>query len=181
MKETELKILDISVQDITKKLLTLGAKKKGTQLVIAEHFDFPNRRIKKGNQLFRLRKIGSKIELCFKKKPSKNKRFKIQEEIQTEVESFENMRNILLGLGLKSYNYREKKRTSFVYGKLKIELDEYADIPPYMEIEGPQKDIKSILPKIGHTLKEATSMTAGQVLKLYGANSKVQKFKKQKS
>ncbi len=177
MKEIELKILNISVPVVTKRLLALGAKKKGTQLVIAEHFDFSDKRIHASNQILRLRKVGKKSEFCFKGKAQKSRYYKIVEEIETEVASLDSMRRILLKLGLNVRSYLEKKRTSFVLGNLKIEIDKYPDIPAYLEIEGPQKEIASLLPKIGYTLQDTNSMGADKVLKSYGVNSRKQIFR----
>jgi len=176
MLEIELKILEINPQEIEAKLLCLGAKKEGTVLVVDKSFDFSNRFLHKKRQLLRLRALGDKFFLTHKKKTQENKIFKIIEETETKIGDIKVMENILKKLGMRVVKCREKRRTSFVLGKARCEIDQYPLIPPYLEIEGSKKDIISILKKLGYSLKDTTTKSASKVLKKYNVDSKFLKF-----
>ena len=176
MKEIELKILNINIEEITKKLLKIGAKKVGENLIIEKHFDFPDKRISKNKESFRLRKFGSKTELTYKHSLIKDKNFKIHEETETEVSNYDEMEKIIEKLGLKRVKYKEKKRISFKLEKLKIEIDKYPSIPAYLEIEGSKKEIENLLKRLGYKLSQTTNMNATSVLKYYNVNPNFQKF-----
>lgn len=176
MLEIELKILEIDPKVIEEKLLRLGAKKEGTVLVIDKHFDFPNHYIHKRKQLLRLRELGDKFFLTHKEKVPKNTIVKILEETETEIKDAKTVEIILKKLGLHIVKYREKKRTSFILNKVRCEIDQYPKIPPYLEIEGSQEDILSVVKELGFSLKDTTNKSASKVLKKYNVNSKILKF-----
>ena len=176
MLEIELKILEINPQEIEGKLLRLGAKKQKTVLVIDKSFDFSSHVLHKRKQLLRLRVLGDKFFLTHKKKKQEDKDFKIIEETETEVGDAKVMENILKKLGMRIVKYREKKRTSFILGNARCEIDEYPRVPPYLEIEGSKKDIINILKKLDYSLKDTTTKSASKVLKKYNTNNKFLKF-----
>ena len=93
MKEIELKILEINVPEMRKKLLSLGATKTEIVHIHALHFDSPDLKLKKNKELLRLRKVGERTELCFKSK-SKEGKFRNAEEIQTQVDNFEQTKGV---------------------------------------------------------------------------------------
>lgn len=63
MKETEIKILHISVEEIQQRLMALGAQSHGQSLIGEEAFDFPKETGMKINGLLRLRKVNETVEL----------------------------------------------------------------------------------------------------------------------
>lgn len=176
MKETELKILNIHKQEIIKQIESLGAKNIGEFFIIEEHFDFEDGRIKKRDELLRIRTINEKAELCYKKKIVEDTEFKVREEIETEIENIESLKKIFSELGLSPFVHREKKRTSFSFNSVRIEIDEYPSIPPYIEIEGSEEDIRDTLKKLNISMEQTTSMSATAVLKHCGVDPKIQKF-----
>ncbi|MBI2148837.1 class IV adenylate cyclase [Candidatus Woesearchaeota archaeon] len=176
MKEIELKILNINEKEVTKNLIKLGAKKFPEELVIEKHFDFEDDRIKDNKQLFRLRKLGDKVELAFKDKKIKDGKFRVQEEIETNVKNFDTMEKIIEKLGFKCIKHREKKRIHFTLNNVKIEVDKFPNIPPYIEIEGTKKEIEKTVKLLGFNLNKTTSMTATEVLKRYNVDENYQKF-----
>ncbi len=178
MLEIELKILEINKEEITKKLLSLGAIQTTRELYIEEAFDYSDERIKNNNQLCRLRQQGKKIKLTHKGKRQKSKNFSIAEETEIEVSNYQTTKKILENLGLSSYRYREKYRTKFKYNNTSIELDEHPTIPPYLEIEGTKEAIQETLQKLGYTLADTTPLTASEILKKYEQNPYNQTFPK---
>lgn len=170
MRETEIKILNIPVLEMEKKLKNLGAEAHGQSFIVEKAFDYPQETGQKIQGLLRLRKVNETVELCFKKKINGNKNFKIEEEIETQVTDFEATEKIFLSLGFEIARHREKKRTSFVLENTKIEIDEYPKISPYMEIEGTEENIEKIVQLLGYTMTDTCTLTATDVIKQSGEN-----------
>ncbi|MFH1751867.1 MAG: CYTH domain-containing protein, partial [archaeon] len=135
------KVLEINKQEMVKKLLALDAVKVFEGDIQATCYDFKDNSILHDNSLLRLRKKGDKNFLTFKKVVSSVKA-KVVEEIETEVKDFNEMQEILLNMNLKSFKDFTKKRTSFKIDETLFEIDEYKELPVFMEIEAP--DIKTI-------------------------------------
>ncbi|MEK7084860.1 MAG: CYTH domain-containing protein, partial [Patescibacteria group bacterium] len=114
MREIEVKILDIDVDDIKHRLDKAGAVYLGERLIQEKAFDFPDQRIRASNSLCRLRKIGNAIEFAFKGNREKNAQFQIAEETEVVVSDFEKTEKILVSLGLSAYRDREKRRISYM-------------------------------------------------------------------
>lgn len=175
IQEIELKILNIDKSKITNKLISIGAKRVSKVLLVDKKFDFTDKRLTKNNKALRLRKSGNNI-ITFKYSKKNDSKFLIHEELETQVNDYNVMENIIKKLGLKIIVNREKKRTSFTLGKLKFEIDENPNIPPYLEIEGTKKDVIKAVKLLGFTMKDTTNMTTSQVLKQYKQNPDFIKF-----
>ncbi len=178
MQEIELKILDINVRQMTRRLKKLGAKQTQRALFKAESFDFPDRSLQHRDSYLRIRQEGKGTVLTFKGRRTKSKYFQQRTELECTVSDYQTMKKILLKLGMRLDMHHEKKRTSFVLGGVHFDMDEYPTIPPFVEIEGSQGAIKGVLARLGYTLKQTTKMTADQVLLGYGKNPRNQRFKK---
>ena len=172
MKEIELKILDISPTDIGKKLCSLGAKKSNPLLVTDCFFELAGNTLYKQGKILRLRKQGDTNVLTLKMKGTKDSTFSVWEEFETEIENGDSIKKIFEMLGFIFPCYTEKKRTSFILETVRCEIDEYPDIPPYLEIEGAEKDIVSLVSKLGFSLKDTTNKRAFVILREYGLNPK---------
>ncbi|MCC7552309.1 class IV adenylate cyclase [Candidatus Micrarchaeota archaeon] len=177
MDETEIKILNININTIKSKLKTLGAKQTYKGLVTINFFDFEDQKISKSKSILRLRKYGNTVEITHKTKRKNKGKFKVREETETKVSDFGSTKKIFKKIGLKCINECEKIRTSYVLGKVKIELDQHPKIPAYMEIEGKPKDIEKLVKKLGFEMDDTCNLTSSMVLKKYGANQKNLKFK----
>jgi adenylate cyclase class 2 len=97
-------------------------------------------------------------------KPRKAGRYKIREEIEVGVADGEQMRLMLIALGLRPVFRYEKFRTIYTLPGirgLKIELDE-TPIGTFLELEGPPSAIDGAAKLLGYT-------RAGYVTKTYGA------------
>lgn len=168
MKEIEVKVLNIDVKAIEKKLVSFGAKKiANNELMVERIFDYPDYRIKKGENLLRLRKIGRDDILTFKHSVEK-KKFRVAEEYELKVEDGEKMKSIFLGLGLILTKTREKKRTTYKSGNVLFEIDKYPKIPTYLELEGPKSEINKWIKRLEIDPKETTNMNVSEVIKTYG-------------
>ena len=177
MEEIELKILNVNPKELSKNLSKIGAVKKESKLVVEKYFDFDDGSISKKENMFRIRKVGDKIEINYKDGRIKDKDFLIfKEELETIIGDFDIMEKIIKKLGLKIIIHREKKRTSFIAGKVKIELHGYPKIPAFAEFESSKKDIKRVIESLGYNIGQATSLTDTNIIKSYNVDYKLLKF-----
>ncbi|MDP3765843.1 MAG: CYTH domain-containing protein [Nanoarchaeota archaeon] len=173
MEEIELKVLDINPKKLSEKLNKIRAIKKESKLIIEKYFDFNDGSISKKDNMFRIRKVGDKVEINYKDGRVKDKDFLIfKEELETTINDFDIIERIIKKLGLKVIIHREKKRTSFIAGKIKIEVHEYPKIPAFAEFEGSKKYIKKLIERLGYNTNQTTSMTDTEIIKSYNVDYK---------
>jgi predicted adenylyl cyclase CyaB len=139
MKEIETKIIEIDRKRVEDKLATLGAAKTFDGDVETWFFDFQDDTITRARNLLRLRRIGNRADLAFKK-CVESQSAKVRNEYEVSISDFETMRLILESIGLISTWRMEKHRTSYALsGGVHVDIDKYsrdfAHIPELMEIE----------------------------------------------
>lgn len=129
------------------------------------------------NKWIRLRKSGNETTLTVKQiLGRRTNEFGVREhsisnvlEYETGVTSFETTKEILEQLGYYHKNYQEKRRISYVYNDIEIDIDHWPHIPPYIEVEAhSEKDIFDFLHLIGYTKEDTVSMNADDVYTHYG-------------
>jgi len=147
MREVEVKIIEIDRGKVEGKLRSLGATKLLDEDVDTCFFDFPGNSISKAHNLLRLRRIGSKTTLTFKKFVESDMQAKVRVEYEVSVSDFDAANSILQSLGLIPILRMEKHRTSYAMRDgVTVDIDkytgEYSHIPALLEIEG--SDISTI-------------------------------------
>jgi predicted adenylyl cyclase CyaB len=140
MKEIEIKIIEIDRTKVEANLAALGASKTFDGDVRTWFFDFQNGTIMQARNLLRLREIGDRTDLTFKKFVE-NESAKVRHEYEVSISDFETMCLILESLGLVSTWRLDKHRTSYVLSEnVHVDIDRYSGefsyIPELMEIEG---------------------------------------------
>lgn len=177
MMEVELKILEIDPAIITQKILQLGGVLVTPERIVAtQKFDTTQGEIKNKKDLFRIRKNGETIEITYKLNRSQNDGFRRAEEIETTVGDWEKIQRIIYALGFVSTQYQEKKRTTFSLNQTLIEIDVFPSIPPYIEIEGEEENIKKTVSDLGYSIDDTSSLSATEVLKHYKEDPDLQKY-----
>jgi len=76
------------------------------------------------------------------------------------------LHNVFLDMGLECIMAYEKHRTSYKLGKCRFEIDEFPDIPPFLEIEADEKTIDKYMKILG--LSNPLPWTGNDVYKHYG-------------
>jgi adenylate cyclase class 2 len=91
-------------------------------------------------------------------------------EIEISIDNLANGKLLLEELGYFHKNYQEKKRCSFsLPGNIRIDIDMWPRIPPYLEIEANnQETIFSVLKQLGFRKEDAKSLNTDDVYTLYG-------------
>lgn len=114
----------------------------------------------------RLREDGEKIELTAKYIYNSNAEYQIDDvkEIEILVDDFENANKLVEEMGYYKKKLVEKKRTSYIYEGLQIEIDEWPLLDPYVEIEGKNVDsIYELAEKLGYLKEQVKVMNTEDV------------------
>lgn len=172
--EIEVKVLDINPEKIREKLKKAGAiflKKVFQRNFI---YDYPDLRLLQADSSYVRLRVNEDFEtrtktviLTYKKTISRNK-YKTAKEIETSVESFEQMEQFLFEMGLIKRRLDEKIRESYALNNIQIEIDEWAGLPPYLEVEATNEElVEEGLHLLGFSLEQSTSKNLGEVLEMY--------------
>jgi len=165
--EFEVKILDIDVDEIARKLDKLKAKKISDRMQMRYVYDIdPNNK----SSWIRLRNDGKKTTLTIKSIEHDN--IDGTKEIEVEVDDFDVTNKILEGIGFKAKAYQENRRISYGLGKAEVDIDFWPRIPAYLEVEGDSaEDVKEAVAKLGFKMSDTTSINTLYVYKKYGIDS----------
>lgn len=173
MNEIEVKVLNIDKSEVIKKLESLGAKQIKKEFQANYMFDFENGFFDNKGGYVRIRKAldcrskKEKIILTSKELISKDK-FKISKEIEFGADDFESAKSFLESLGLKQFRLDEKFRESFQFDEGLVEIDTWAGVPTYLEVEADTEEkVEVILTKIGYNLDQSTSMVLKEIMTKY--------------
>lgn len=165
MTEIEVKLEVENIPAILNTLQALGfSEQGGKQFEENWLFDFPSQLLRNAGSLLRLRRSGRSYKLTFKGPSAVNSRYKVREEIESEIEGGEALREILGRLGMTEVFQYQKWRTEFEWAghpKVHVVLDE-TPAGNFLEIEGDPDGIDHVAEKLGYTSKD-------YVLKSYAA------------
>jgi adenylate cyclase class 2 len=149
VKELEVKVLNIDLNEIEKRIISLGGKMIAKELQVNTLIDSNNKPIKSYLDAYlRIREtkdILNDIEstTLTLKKNIKNNNLRENIELNTEVSDKETMLQILKDLGFDNIEIGHKERTSYELKGARIDLDiwDKKTYPyPYMEIEVENQD-----------------------------------------
>lgn len=94
-------------------------------------------------------------------------------ETEINVDSIEVANELLETLGFYHRNYQEKKRISYIYEplSLEIEIDTWPMIPPYVEVEGKsEEEIYKFIELLGYSKEDVRVANTSGVYAMYGIN-----------
>jgi adenylate cyclase class 2 len=128
-------------QEIAGRLKSLGALRSDTEFEVNSLYTSPA--LDLDGAILRLRRVGNRAVLTFKKRFSSSSSIKRQLEEETDVADAEAMERILVRLGFKPSLVYEKRRETWNYGATEITIDELP-FGWFMEIEGQETDIERI-------------------------------------
>ena len=129
--EYEVRILEVSVDDMIARLECLGIQKKGVFHQKRYVYDFIP--VQKGRWI-RLRSNGSCTTLTIKE--IKSLRIDGTSELEIVVSDFDETNCILQKLGYSPRTFQENFRMEYSLNGVNFDIDKWPKIPPYMEIEG---------------------------------------------
>lgn len=162
--EYEVRVLEIDVESIVKKLENIGANEEWDLLQKRYVYDLIP---KVDGKWLRLRTNGKTTTLTIKDIVSSN--IDGTRELEIEVNDFEKCNLILNELGYQSRGYQENRRIQYKYQDVEIDIDYWPLIPTYLEIEGPSEEkVYEILELLGYNKEDATTRDVERIYLDYG-------------
>ena len=143
MLEKEIKILDVDISEITKKLLEMWAEKTFEGHVRDVYFDFHDRvenKREEAEKIYRLRQKWEKTIYTVKHKKYleiEAENVMVKEEVETPVGDFEDFSKMLEMQWMQTIRKKEKYRATYTLDDIVFDFDTYNGIPTVLEIEGP--------------------------------------------
>ena len=135
MIEVESKYWSPGNDKVEKALIRLGAKKLAEEATEDVYFSHPNRDFGKTDEALRLRKKSDGSELSYKGPRMNLERAKGREEINLKVDNALTAQRIVERLGFKEFCTVSKKRTSYQYDKLRVDIDDVEGLGEFVELE----------------------------------------------
>jgi len=138
-KEIGAKFIDINKEEISRKLIELGAVKAFDERLLRRCvYNLP---IKKDGAWARVRDEGEKVTMTYKRVTEKS--LTGVEEVELRVDSFEKARDFLKSVGLIEKAYQETKRIRYVMKEEDVEfdIDTWPGLNPWIEIEAASKKV----------------------------------------
>jgi adenylate cyclase class 2 len=169
----EIRIIDINVEEMRKKLLNINASKVKEENQINNIYDFSDRRLLTNNGYARIRTVkdeitNSTIHYITTKKLISQEKYKIMEEHESEIKDELAAKGIFESLGLSLVQSIEKYRESYKYKNTLIEIDinEKKFCPfPYIEIESSDEtEIQEVVTLLGYSLSDTTSKSIYEII-----------------
>lgn len=173
MKEIETRIIKIDIDDIRKKLIEMNTVKVKQENQINNIYDFSDKRLLNSKGYARIRIVDNQLTstkhiYMTTKKLLSQKKYKVMEENEIEINDPIEGENIFKSLGLELIESIKKYRESYKYKNTLIEIDinEKSFCPfPYLEIETYNEDeLKEVVELLGYTLKDTTSKTIYEIM-----------------
>lgn len=165
-REIEVRFLEVDVENLKLKLLKLGAQDCGLDHLNETIFyglDFPT---PAAGKFVRLREYKDRTVLTFKHRVEISATGTIEYEFN--VSDAQEAKKFLEALGLFVCRFVEKKRHTFELGNIKVDIDFWPQIPPYVEIEGPsEKDLKEISRKLDLDWSKVVFLDAMHLIEKY--------------
>lgn len=162
--EYEVRILEIDVDSIKKKLEDVGASFEWDRIQKRYVYDFIP---KVDSKWIRLRTNGIKNTLTIKDLVTS--KIDGTRELEIEVDDFLNTNKILEELGYTSRNYQENRRIQYKLDGVEIDIDYWPMIPTYLEIEGSsEEEVYKVVKKLGYKLEDTTTRDVEGIYNDYG-------------
>src|SRR5436190_4796715 len=150
---------------LPRKLEAIGATHQSEEF--EENPLYSGKRIDAGSAALRLRRVGDRAILTYKKRFPSRSAIKRQHEEETEVADAEALDSILRALGYKVALVYEKRRLTWTIDETEIVIDELP-FGHFMEIEGLEADIAKVEHKLGAAGFEAEFETYPSLTRVHG-------------
>jgi len=135
--EIETKVLDITKDSIIRKIKKLGGKGGKREKLTVDWFRTVG--VKNGEDLWYLRirsYDNKKHEVTWKSKSKISGNVRKHKEINFLLDEPKKLADLFSEIDLENYAHQEKYRTSFVFKNWRFDIDEYPEMPAFIEIEG---------------------------------------------
>ena len=162
--EYEVRILDIDVDDVIKRIEKTKAVKEWDLIQKRFVYDFIP---KIDGKWIRLRTNGEKTTLTIKNVVSST--IDGTQELEVEVDNFDRCNLILKELGYEARGYQENRRIQYTLNGVEIDIDYWPMIPTYLEIEGPSEEaVYYVVELLGFKKEDCTTRDVEGIYLDYG-------------
>ncbi|MEG2353510.1 MAG: CYTH domain-containing protein [Clostridium sp.] len=177
MQELETRIIDIDVDWIRQKLISINGILVKKENQINHIFDYKDGSLLRKKGYARIREVQDILNMktvnyMTVKKLISQDIYKVMEENETIIESAKEGKNIFNSLGLQLVESISKYRESYKYKNTLVEIDinDEKFCPfPYIEIEtNVHEELEEVLQLLGYSLKDTTSKTIYEILEAKG-------------
>jgi adenylate cyclase class 2 len=171
MKEIEVKILEVDPGALARKLGELGAERVAEAELETLFFDYPDGSLEKGRNLLRLRRSGELSWLTYKGFVA-DPGAKVREEWEVKVSDFEITRKMLEAIGFQPREHILKRRLTYRLDRATLAIDrhqeEFARIPPLLEIEAPSvEEVQAVARLLGYSPEQCRAWDFAELLAHY--------------
>jgi adenylate cyclase class 2 len=166
--EYEAKILEIDPEAVARLIEQAGGVHVADRTMRRYVYD-----LKQGDasRWIRLRDTGSEVTLCVKEIVSDA--VDGVRETEVTVGDFDTAHALVGILGYRAKAYQENRRSSWLLAGVRLEIDSWPLIPPYLEIEGDStEEVYEALRRIGLSFDSLTSENTTAVYARYGIDLK---------
>jgi len=163
--EKKYRLTPEQARTLAQRLDEIGAERSGSAFEVNALYS--NSALDLEGAILRLRRIGNRAILTFKKRFSSPSPIKRQLEEETEVEDGDVMARILDRLGFKPSLIYEKRRETWKHQSTEIAIDELP-FGWFMEIEGDEADIVAVERAIGIDESSAEEATYPALTRKFG-------------
>ena len=153
--EIEAKWLNIDIEQMRKKLKSLGATLINKERLMSRKvYDFPDMGLEKIGGWARVRDEGDKITMSYKQLSDRT--LHGTKEVTLVVDNFDEACTFLESIGLVANAFQETKRESWKLGDTEVELDTWPWIPSFVELESVNEEaLKETASLLGLDYKDA--------------------------
>ena len=135
--EIETKVLDIDAKKIKEILVSLEANKIQETRLVVDWYRLKGIKEGEDNWFLRIRSNSEgKHEVTWKAKSDILGTVRKHKEINFDIAEPEKLGDLFEELGLEKYAHQEKDRVSFSYKDWQFDIDQYPNMPAFLEIEG---------------------------------------------
>lgn len=141
MQEIETKILEIDIEEVKQKLKSLGAKEIQNTRLFVDWFRPKEHEQGEVPWFLRIRTDSEgNSEITWKGKREFLGASSTKKEINLKIQDPKAASDLFLEFGMSLYGHQEKDRISWLYQDWRFDLDQYPNMPAYLEIEGKSEE-----------------------------------------
>ncbi len=163
-EERELKFACASLEDLRERLRQMEAERHAAASAEDNWIYDRHGELRKSRKLLRLRIDGRGARVTYKGPPRFDDEIKVRVEHETEVESADEMHNLLQSLGFEVVYRYQKKREEWHVGGVTVALD-HTPIGDFVEFEG--AGAGTIARKFGFDLADSERLTYIELYEAY--------------
>ncbi len=167
-QEIEVRFLKTTPKQLAVKLKKLRAIDKGEILLEEVIFYDQDQKWRDEHKFVRIRKSGDTVTMTYKHNTGQT--IDSMEEIEVEIDDFDDGIQIIEATGLQIVRRQQKRRHTFILGEVTLDFDTWPGLATYLELEGPnEKSLQEAASSLGLDWKDVVTLDARSIIEqIYG-------------